>query len=239
MMERHFRGCLNLKEDLLRAGIEHDWLTGYNESIVQRARNELTRTFLGTKHTHLFWLDADIEFTTEDVSKVWNMRADIGVGCYLMKKPGLPHFTAWKDGKMVNVDDYKEPISVDYAGTGFMCIKREVIEAIIQDHYDFEKRAEKLIRRLKPLEDVSLDEEVILDRLLESAAVDYYSPKSPGSEELRIAQDIYRTRIWEGTYESEDYHICRKARELGFRIMMEPTVKLTHWGLFPYGADVA
>lgn len=34
----HFRSCLNLKEELTRSGVAHDWLVGTNESLVHRAR---------------------------------------------------------------------------------------------------------------------------------------------------------------------------------------------------------
>lgn len=135
----HFRSCLQLKEDLVRFGVEHDWLTATNESLVTRARNEMTASFLGTKHTHLFWLDADIEFTPQDAADVWNMGADIGVGVYAMKKRDKQWFACWKDGKLVHdLDQYGDgPIEVDFAGTGFMCIKRQVIEKLAEKapHY--------------------------------------------------------------------------------------------------------
>lgn len=192
----HFQSCLNLKEELTLQGLQHDWLIGTNESLVTRARNEMTASFLSTKHTHMFWLDADIEFTPEDVANVWNMNADIGVGVYAMKKRDKQWFAAWKDGALVkDLDQFNEPIEVDFAGTGFMCIKREVIE------------------------------------MLAAKSESYEGPNG------RVPA-LYMTPIHNDGFESEDYHFCRKAREAGFKVMMDSSVRLKHWGQYPYGAAV-
>jgi len=134
--EPHFRSCLQLKEDLTNLGIKHDWLTGRNESLITRARNEMTASFLKTDFSYMMWLDADIEFTSEDVAKLWNLQTDIAVGFYSMKLPEKP-LSAWKDGKLVRLEDCpKEPFEVDYAGTGFMLISRKVIENLEGETYE-------------------------------------------------------------------------------------------------------
>ena len=190
----HFQSCMNLKEELTRQGIPHDWLIGWNESLVHRGRMEMSATFLKTKHTHLMWLDADIEFAPDDVAKVWNLNADIGVGVYPMKKRDACWYAAWKDGALIkNLDQFKGPIEVDYAGTGFMLIRRDVIEALTKLHGTYE------------------------------------GPDGP-------VPAIYKTPIHNGILESEDYHFCRIAREAGFKVVMDPSVKLVHWGQYPYGA---
>lgn len=128
----HFQSCLRLKEELIRAGLQHDWLIGTNESLVTRARNEMTASFLTTSHSHMMWIDADIEFEIEDIAKLWNMEADIAVGVYAMKQPDKQWFAAWKDGALVrDLDQFNGPIEVEYAGTGFMLIKREVIQTMM------------------------------------------------------------------------------------------------------------
>lgn len=192
--EAHFRSCLALKEELTKIGLAHDWLTGRNESLVTRARNEMTCSLLQTDHTHMMWLDADIEFESEHVAKLWNMDADIAVGVYAMKKPDKQWFAAWKDGALVrDLDQYKEPIEVDYAGTGFMMIRREVIETLAK------------------------------------TVPSYEGPSG------RVPA-LYMTPIHNDGFESEDYHFCRIAREAGFKVMMDPSVRLKHWGQYAFGA---
>jgi len=190
---QHFQSCMNLKEDLTKMGVAHDWLIGTNESLVTRARNEMTATFLSSTHTHMMWLDADIEFTSGDVANLWNMQSDISVGVYAMKVPDKQWYAAWKDGALVkDLDQFKEPIEVDYAGTGFMMIKREVIEALASK-----------------------------------------SPSYTGVNGKVPA--LYMTPIHNDGFESEDYHFCRIARENGFKIVMDPSVRLKHIGQYAYG----
>jgi hypothetical protein len=191
--EAHFRSCLALKEELTRAGLAHDWLTGRNESLIPRARNEMTCSFLQTDHTHMMWLDADIEFESEHVAKLWNLQTDIAVAFYAMKRPDQP-LSAWKDGKLVRLDDCPtEPFEVDFAGTGFMLIRREVIVHLAAE------------------------------------ADEYEGPNG------RVPA-LYMTPVHNDGFESEDYFFCRKARESGFKIIGDPSIRLGHWGQARYGA---
>lgn len=191
---QHHRSCILLQEELTKAGLANDWLIGWNESLVHRGRMEMAATFLRSKHSHLFWIDADIEFEPGDVSALWNLEADIAVGVYAMKKREAQWFAAWKDGKLVkDLDQFTGPIDVDYAGTGFMLIKREVLETL-------------------------------------AATV----PSWEGAKGNRVPA-LFMTPIHNDGLESEDYHFCRIAREAGFKIIMDPKVRLKHWGPYAYG----
>lgn len=189
----YFNSCMRLQAELISAGLAHDWLTGVNESLVTRARNEMTASFLETTHSHMMWIDADIEFEPDHVAKLWNMDADIAVGVYAMKKQDKQWFAAWKDGALVkDLDQFKGPIEVDYAGTGFMIIRRNVVET------------------------------------LAAKSESYEGPNG------RVPA-LYMTPIWNDGFESEDYHFCRKARDSGFKVMMDPSVRLGHIGQYRYG----
>jgi hypothetical protein len=185
---------MDLKDQLLFNGFEHNWEIGTNESLVTRARNEMTATFLKTSYAYMMWLDADIQYTVDDVGKILNMNADIGVGVYAMKKQDKQWYAAWKDGALVkDLDQFKGPIEVDYAGTGFMLIKRAVIEKLAEQSESYE---------------------------------------GPNGR----VPALYMTPIHNDGFESEDYHFCRKARAAGFKVMMDPSVRLKHWGQYAYGA---
>ena len=140
LTEPYFHSCMMLKEFLTAERIPHNWLTGANESLVHRARNEMTRTFLqGTPYERMMWIDADIEFSPDDVAKLWNMDTDIAVGIYPMKRPGEDWYAAWVDGALVkDLDSLPNPCAVDFAGTGFMMIKRSVLESMIEAHPETE-----------------------------------------------------------------------------------------------------
>lgn len=187
--------CMRLQEELIRANVPHDWNIGRNESLVTRARNEMASWFLKTKFDCHLWIDADIEFSVEDVGKLWSLcqnGADIAVGAYSMKLPNKP-LSAWKDGKLVRIEECpKEPFEVDYAGTGFFMIKRKVYEKLAQ------------------------------------TAETYEGPDGKVSA-------FFMTPVHNDGFESEDYHFCRKVREAGFKIMMDPAIKLGHIGQYRYG----
>lgn len=192
-LEPFFHSSIRTIQALEQLGVEYDWLTERNESLVHRARMEMTATFLRTNHTHLFWIDGDIEFDPEHVAALWNLQADIACGVYAMKKRDKQWFAAWKDGELVkDLDRFNGPIEVDYAGTGFLLIRRNVIETL-------------------------------------AAKVE----KWEGSNGPVPA--LFMTPIHNGCLESEDYHFCRIAREAGFKIIMDPSVRLKHWGQYPYG----
>lgn len=181
---------MRLQENLLASGIPHDFNIGRNESLVTRARNEMTGWFMKGSFERQMWIDADIEFGVEDVAKLWNMNVDIAVAAYSMKLPDKP-LSAWKDGKLVKLEECpSEPFEVDYAGTGFMMIKRAVYEKL--------------------------------------------QPETYMGPDGRVSA-FYMTPIHNDGFESEDYHFCRKAREAGFKIMMDPSIKLGHIGQFRYG----
>lgn len=125
---QHMKSCLELREVLLTAGLEHDWHLGWNESLVQRARNSMAAMFLQTEFKKLLFIDADIEFDPADVAKLWNLDVEVCAGIYSMKRKDAP-LSAWRNGKLVKLDECPaEPFECDYAGTGFFMIDRSALE---------------------------------------------------------------------------------------------------------------
>lgn len=224
---RHFNSCIYLKEDLTNLGLAHDWNIGVNESLVHRARMEMTREFLDSDHTHLMWIDADIEYKSEDVAKLWNLQTDIAVAAYCMKRTDKP-LSAWKDGKLVKIDECpKEPFAVDYAGTGFMLISRKAIECVIEYLEARHRKYQAIFAKVAHLLDDG--EKNLVSELVGTTLAHYNGQHGPSPA-------IYMTPIHKGGLESEDYNFCRIAQEAGFKIIMDPSIKLRHWGQFAYAA---
>lgn len=225
----HWASCMDLKDELWKQSVPHDWAIGRNESLVHRARMEMVAAFLKSEHTHLMWIDADISFTAHDVNKLWNLLTPIAVAAYSMKLPDKP-LSAWKDGELVKIDECpNEPFPVEFAGTGFMLIAREAIETIYQHLVALELKAKELVDRICASMSVSDDEQKTLNRMLEGMASSYEGPNG------RVPA-VHMTPIHNDGLESEDYFFCRVAREAGFQIIMDPSIKLGHWGQFRYGA---
>lgn len=125
---QYMKSCLELRVELLLADIEHDWNLGWNESLIQRARNSMAARLLQTTFRKILFIDADIEFQANDVAKLWNLDTDVCVGLYPMKRKDVP-LGAWRGGKLVKLEECpSEPFECDYAGTGFMMIDRTVFE---------------------------------------------------------------------------------------------------------------
>lgn len=221
------KSCLRLSWALDAVSLPHDWDLGWNESLVHRARMEMCGKFLkADEFSHLFWIDADIGYEPEHVAALWNMNADIAVGVYTMKKPDECWYAAWKDGALVkDLDQFEGPIEVDYAGTGFMLIKRTALEKVIAHITAKHEIARDLIAKLGELEGPG---KLVAAEMLDAMAPEYTGPNG-------TVPALFKTPIYGGGLESEDYHFCRIAREAGLKIMMDPNVRLTHYGQYPYG----
>lgn len=182
----------------MASGMDVNWLTTGNESLVQRARNTSVMTFLQTNYQKLMFIDADIEFSPEDVAKLWNLDTDIAVAAYSMKRKDHP-LSAWKDGELLRIDeDTPNPLEVDYAGTGFMLIDRGVFERMKCPEYEH-------------IEGQDL-----------TPCWSFF--------DCEVAEDKGKR-----VYLSEDYLFCKRARELGYKIMMDTSIRLGHWGTARYG----
>lgn len=198
-MTPFFSSMLKLQESLLAAGLPHEIHIISNESAVHRARNKAVQRFLESEYSHMMFIDSDIEFTPEDVAKLWNLDADTSVGLcvgvYTMKKQGEDRYAAWHNGKLItDLSQFDEPFDVDYAGTGFMLISRATIKRIQEAHPE-RKYTDK-------------DGEIHQTFLF------------PLNDNIEL---------------SEDYNFCREHKELGGRVLMDPSIKLGHYGLARYG----
>lgn len=239
VFEPHFGSCQNLKEELTKQGIAHDWLTGRNESLVHRARNEMMATFLKTDYERMMFIDADIEFKSDDVAKLWNLDTDVAVGVYPMKKRDECWYAAWINGKLVkDLDQFDGPVPVDFAGTGFFMVKRTALLRMIQ-HYGHSFIEDDAWEALKREFSEAVHDMMPLDIIRERVTALMEKGFSPG-----VLYDgphgevpaLFNTPIIDRHFDSEDYSFCRKWRAIGGKIMLEPSVRLIHWGQYAYGA---
>lgn len=153
------------------------------DSGVHRCRYFLTETFMRSDFDRLMFIDADIEFSPEDFGRLWALDADVAVGVYRMHR-GEP-YAAHVDGELL-ADLPDDPMEVDYAGTGFMLIKREVLESIKDDLPTIETKMGKHPR-------------------------------------------WWAFEVVDGIELPEDYSFCKRVRDKGFKVVMDPVVKLKHW----------
>jgi len=179
-----------------------------NESLVTRARNILTAMFLESDASHLFFLDADIEWEPESILRAVSANKDIVASAYPKKALPIQYALNFKFLDPVNKRIRFENglVEVLDASTGFFCIKREVFERMMVEypelHYKNDSNIdEKVAKYCYAFFDTHIDEE---DR----------------------------------RYLSEDYRFCRLWQKLGGEIWLDPKTKLNHVGTYTFEGNV-
>lgn len=194
----------------------------FNESLVQRGRNELVARFLKSEvATHLVFIDADLAFMPEDVLRLIAADKDIIGGTYPRKRinwdnvkhayrinPNITNdvlevfaadyiFKVKDDIESFNIHN---PVEVEHIPTGFMCIKREVIEAFIKRYPEIEHTEHNT---------------------------------TSGQPETRYA--VFECGINDKReYLSEDFWFCKKAIDIGYKIYLQPDICLGHNGTYNF-----
>jgi len=160
LTEAYFRSTIRLLTFCNQHQIPIAFGTIANESLVTRARNVLVAYFLQSNFTRLMFIDADIEFQVEDVIKLIAHNKDVAVGAY--PKKGV-NWQRIRESVRIKDDAYTDQqiasFGSDYAinfkfvnreqkqiaienglirlhdgATGFMMIKREVIDKMIESY---------------------------------------------------------------------------------------------------------
>ena len=152
--EPFHRSMLNFTNILQTNQIPFTSMTLANESLVTRARNTLAAAFLERKNcTHLMFVDADIEFDWDSILRLLDHDKDVVVGAYPKKgiewqdlhndiSAGIVpkhdtelystsyalNFEKASDGNLISENGL---FKLKDAGTGFMLIKREVFNKLI------------------------------------------------------------------------------------------------------------
>ena len=107
------------------------------ESLISRARNGAAKEFLDTDCTHLLFIDSDISFTPEDVAKLFQTNQSVVCALYPKKYLKKENFGTKNEiidfavsGEIRKINDNLSEI--DSVATGFLLIKREVFEKMIE-----------------------------------------------------------------------------------------------------------
>ena len=200
-----------------------------NESLIQRARNSLTYDFLASNATHMMWIDADIGFNAMDIISMVKADKDIICGLYPKKEidwnrvsravqNGVPadqlkqHVGTFVvnlvDGSERQVVNNQEPFEIANGGTGFMLIKREVLE-------DLATKVPEYTNDMYSAIDDTRDKKHIKE---------FYAVSIDSDSGNRLL--------------SEDYHFCKIARDNGYKIHVAPWVRLSHTGTYIFDGSL-
>ena len=182
-------------EWLSARGLSYTFLNKYSSFVPSARELTATNTYVHNWDTNqigsgeftydkILWIDSDIEWSTEDLERVWKSKLDIVSGLYQTHPNGTVAVNFPDDsGRPTKVNKvefllHDDPVEVGGVGFGFVAMKSGVFENI--------KRPWFLIRRVK------WDD------------VDFY------------------------TNVGEDYSWCANAQKAGFKIWVDPKVKVLH-----------
>ena len=216
--------------------IQYTISTLANESLVTRGRNTLNSFFMENKAaTHLFFIDADIEFNPEDILRMVAYDKDIVVGAYPKKALNWTSIISaaradeseteetiegHSSNYVVNFDFLKDEngnhtpqvqiednlVKLKDAGTGFMCIKKEVIQKMFDKHPE-----------MKYVNDINVDQK--------------FEPFMYALFDTIIDPDSRR-------YLSEDYMFCRTWQNMGGTVYLDPRTALNHVGHYTFRGNI-
>lgn len=209
LTDQYFLSLFRTFQELTQRKVNYSITTLRNESLVTRARNILTAMFMGSGATHLFFIDADIEFNPDDVLRAITIDQPIVVSAYPKKALPIQYAINFKfiDPVQKQIRNIPGAVEVLDASTGFFCIKREVIEKMMHEmpelHYKNDSNLDpKFQQYCYALFDTYIDPE-------------------------------------DNRYLSEDYTFCRRWQKMNGQIWLDPFTKLNHVGSYTFEGDVS
>jgi hypothetical protein len=139
----------DLRAELASRGAQMVWARTHGESLIQRARDTITATFMADEDaSHLVWIDADIEFRAIDVIRLLCHDVDVIGGVYPKKTLPVELVVHPLDGAKMHSETGAVEVSV--VGTGFLCTKRKVYNKLRQREPELAYHTIEDADRIKP-----------------------------------------------------------------------------------------
>jgi hypothetical protein len=220
---------------LVDGGIRLGLSTAAHDSLVPRSRNALVKAFLDFPGaTHLFFVDADIGFEPEAVQRMLAFDQDVVAGMYPVKvidwdRVGTAAAQARTGTVAVAPEELRqaglhfvgvpllpgEPgfeerdgfVTARYTGTGFMLIKRQVLERMMTGYPE-----------------------------TQYCTMQTYPAPATGPGAGAPYHNLFDCMVHPETrmYLSEDYTFCHRFRALGGQIWLDMRSKLRHVGAMEF-----
>jgi hypothetical protein len=219
---------LKLQRACARRNVSLGFLLQPGDSLITRARQTVVAHFLQDfTATHLLFIDADIGFEPEQVFRLIDFGEDFTAAAYPIKKinwdlvPGAValgrtplesaalHYAVEADpgAPLTTRDGF---VKVQYVGTGFMLIRRNALERMIE-RYPKLRYAREHKGEGDPLAN-SPWRSALFNCLIDEAT---------------------------GTYLSEDYSFCKRWTDMGGEIWVDYKSRLSHVGTAIFRGDIS
>ena len=217
---------MELADTCRTAGVDFTAIYTGGDSLITRARNSLANRMLADQRfTHLFFIDADIGFSASQAMRVIQSGLDVVGGIYPVKAVFWDRLAlaetlspADREARSLeyvvgigssSVEEKNGFITVERVGTGFLLIRRNVLEALAAAHPELRYHSHDSAGRDASQAQV---ETALFDTMIEPDT---------------------------GRYLSEDYAFCHRCRAQGFRVWADLRSQLTHVGYATFSGDVA
>ena len=225
--QEYTMSLLSLQKASAAGGFDMATVLLGNDALITRGRSAIVAKFLdNTATTHLLFVDADITFTPDQVTRMLSFDKDFVAGFYPAKvidwqqlaerfgktaerldEAGLVYVGSLCEGQEARFENgFGTGV---YAGTGFQLIKRHVFERMIAAYPETKYKALHAFPR----------------------------PTNP-SDNLYALFDCMIDQET-GVYLSEDYAFCRRWRAIGGEIWLDLNSKLTHTGPHSFHGNTA
>lgn len=204
-----------IERTLPRQNPSFSYSVGLGDSLISRARSEQATRFLLNPNAGdvLLFIDSDISFTPEDASRIavecYN-KYPIICGLYPTRSEDAPKPASrlFPGTNIRNVGDPNaSPIEIVYGSTGFMAIRRSVLE-------DLSTKIPACLTGNKS------------EMYPFFQAYPFYHPTNVDKFGIHTGTN------WE--FLSEDWGFCELARQHGYKIWMDPAIRLGHMGQRQY-----
>jgi hypothetical protein len=155
---RYSESLLTSVMALINSGWHVEYGSLHNESLITKARNSLTTTFLASECEYLFFIDADQSFDAQDVIRMLEEKKDVIGGVIPLKTINWDSIKEAIKLEVENLEYYtghfnitsleehpskrNESFQVKYIGTGMILIHRSVFEKLkpLVQEYTFAKK---------------------------------------------------------------------------------------------------
>lgn len=232
LTEAYFRSCIRLLTFFNQHNIQVAFGTIANESLVTRARNVLVAYFLQSNYTKLFFIDADIEYSVEDVLKLLAHKKEVIVGAY--PKKGV-NWQRIADSMRANpeekyTDQQISAFGSDYA-INFKFVNRERKQIAIETG---------CVRLHDGATGFMMIDRSVIDKMIEAYPDLKYNNDLNTPPELNpYFYAFFDTMIdpRDRRYLSEDYCFSRRWQDIGGEIWLDPSISLNHHGHFCFAGN--
>jgi hypothetical protein len=215
-------GVLGLIFELNKRGHQVSFSKIYNESLITRARNNLAHEFMTSDADSMIFIDADEGFNPADVANMIESGKDLIGGIYPMKNF---HWENIRKAVQAGESDLAR-----YSGIFAMNMLPGVTEFKLSEPVEVTEVATGLM--------------YITRKVFETMKphCDKYAMNGPDAQFdfTDMVTEYFDTSITpEGILLSEDYHFCRKYRELGGQVYAAPWINVHHAGDYVFSGSFA